>query len=64
MNQNEEKLRRVTVKVDEESYLWMQNEAKLKNWAFDYVGFILLQQAISERERQRTKKKRAKEVHT
>jgi len=51
-------MKQITSRIDTELHLTIKEMADKKNWSFDYMVYVLLQQAVKEKSR---KKKVAEE---
>lgn len=53
MNQSAHEMVRKTIEIDTDTAIEIQQLADKSNWSFSYMGYVLLQQAIKERNRKR-----------
>jgi len=54
-------MKQITSRIDEELHKTIKDMANKRNWSFDTTVYILLQQAVKEKNR---KKKSATKVHS
>jgi hypothetical protein len=55
-------MKQITSRIDAELHTTIKSMAENKKWSFDYMVYVLLQQAVKEKNRKKVAA--TKEVHT